>query len=68
MPADASGELSVGSSGTPGGRAEFFAQSGIGDARYGEAWIAYGLQELAIFAAEVQSPNITKTHERQYLW
>ena len=59
MPAHASRELPVSSSGAPRGGAEFLPQSGIGDARDGEAWVADGVQEFAIFAAEVQSANTT---------
>ena len=59
MPAHASRELPVSSSGAPRGGAEFLPQSGIGDARDREAWITDGLKEFAIFPADVQGANAT---------
>ena len=54
MAADAGGELFVGSSGAPGGGSKLLAQGGIGNTGYGERWIADGLKELSVFAADVQ--------------
>ena len=59
MPTDASRELMLGSSAGPGGPRELLAQTGIADARNGEARVTDRLNQGAIFAAQVQGTDPT---------